>query len=135
SAGIGTPNIIRFRKSTDQGVTFGAPVNVATLNTNSVNGDLALAGGFRTNAFVQATANSVNGDLYVVYKDCSSTQCTSATYYGNIFFRRSTNGGTSWSAAVKVNDDAGTQDQYMPVVTVTPNGQQLLVGWYDRRLG
>ena len=23
----------------------------------------------------------------------------------------------------------------MPVITVTPNGQQLFVGWYDRRLG
>jgi len=36
---------------------------------------------------------------------------------------------------VKVNDDAGTQSQFMPVITVTPNGQQLFVGWYDRRLG
>ena len=135
SAGSATPNIIRVRKSTDQGVSFGAAMNVATLNTNGVNGSLALAGGFRTNAFPQAAANPANGDLYVVYADCSSTPCTTAVDHGNVFFRRSTDGGASWSAAVKVNDDSGTQDQFMPVITVTPNGQQLFVGWYDRRLG
>jgi hypothetical protein len=135
SAGSGTPNIIRVRKSTDQGVSFGAAINVVTLNTNGVNGSLALAGGFRSNTFPQAAANPVNGDLYVVYADCSSTPCTTAVDHGNVFFRRSTDGGASWSAAVKVNDDSGTQDQFMPVITVTPNGQQLFVGWYDRRLG
>jgi hypothetical protein len=129
------PNIIRVRKSTDEGLTFGPAVNVATLNTNGVNGDLALAGGFRTNAFPQAAINPVNGDLYVVYADCSSTPCTTAADHGNVFLRRSTDGGASWGAAVKVNDDAGPQSQFMPVITVTPNGQQLFVGWYDRRLG
>jgi len=135
SAGSATPNIIRVRKSTDQGVSFEAAVNVATLNTNGVNGSLALTGGFRTNAFPQAAANPANGDVYVVYADCSSTPCTTAVDHGNVFIRRSTDGGASWSAAVKVNDDSGTQDQFMPVITVTPNGQQLFVGWYDRRLG
>jgi hypothetical protein len=135
SAGSGTNNIIRFRKSTDQGVTFGPAVNVATLNTNGVNGSLAAPGGFRTNAFPQAVANPVNGDLYMVYADCSSTPCTTAVDRGNVFWRRSVNGGATWGPAVRVNDDAGTQQQFMPVVTVMPTGQQILVGWYDRRLG
>jgi hypothetical protein len=86
-------------------LTFGAPVTVATLNTNGVNGSLALAGGFRSNAFPQATTNPVNGDLYVVYNDCSSTPCTTATDHGNIFWRRSMDSGTTWGPATKVNDE------------------------------
>src|SRR5262249_61275417 len=90
SAGSATPNIIRVRKSTDQGVSFEAAVNVATLNTNGVNGSLALAGGFRTNAFPQAPATPANGDLDAGYAACSSTPCTTAVDHGNGVIRRST---------------------------------------------
>src|SRR5262249_957065 len=54
SAGLGTPNILKMRKSTDFGTTFGPPVTIKTLNTTGINGDLALNGGFRTNAFLQS---------------------------------------------------------------------------------
>ncbi|HMB08501.1 MAG TPA: hypothetical protein VKP69_32815, partial [Isosphaeraceae bacterium] len=60
SAGSGTPNIIKMRKSTDLGVTFGAPVTVATLSTTGINGGLGLtfsntnSSPFRSNAFPEA---------------------------------------------------------------------------------
>src|SRR5262249_54185423 len=44
SAGSATSNIVKMRKSTDQGVTFGPEVALATLNTTGVNGDLGLTG-------------------------------------------------------------------------------------------
>jgi hypothetical protein len=134
SAGFSTPNIIKMRKSTNQGVTFGAAVTIKTLNTNGVNGDLALNGGFRTNAFVQAAVNPASASqIYAVYNDCSSTPCTSATDHGDVFLISSTNGGTTWGAPVKVNDDSTTHDQFMPAIAITPNGQNMFVSWYDRR--
>src|SRR5215470_14865917 len=53
SAGFRTPNILKVRKSTNFGATFGPPVTIKTLNTTGINGDLALNGGFRTNVFPQ----------------------------------------------------------------------------------
>lgn len=119
-------NII-MRKSTNQGASFGPQIVVTTLKTTGVNGDLGL--GFRTNAFPQAAVNAANGDLYVVYDDkgTSPDRC-------DVFMRESTNGGTTWSAAVKLNDDHTTHDQFMPAIAVTPDGTHLVVTWYDRRL-
>jgi hypothetical protein len=117
---------IMMRRSIDQGVTFAPAVTVATLNANRSEGDLGL--GFRTNAFPQVAVNPVNGDLYVAYNDRSGSD------RGNIYFTQSSDGGVTWSAPVQVNDDATTNDQWQPVITVKPNGTQLFMGWYDRRL-
>ena len=134
SAGFGTPNIIKMRKSTNFGGTFGPPVTIQTLHTTGVNGGLALNGGFRSNAFAQMVVNPANANqLYLVYNDCNSTPCGSASDHGDIFLSGSTDGGATWTAAVKVNDDATTNDQFMPTVAITPNGQNLYVTWYDRR--
>jgi hypothetical protein len=72
-------------------------------------------------------------ELFVVYNDCTRAPCSTATDHGDIFLTSSTDGGTTWSASVKVNDDATTHDQFMPTVAITPNGQNLFVTWYDRR--
>jgi uncharacterized protein (TIGR03437 family) len=78
--------------------------------------------------------NPANGHLYVVYNDCTSAPCSGATDHGNVFFRRSTDNGATWSAAVQVNDDGTTRDQFLPTIAVLPGGCQLLVSFYDRRL-
>jgi hypothetical protein len=119
---------ILMRKSTDQGATFAPAVTVATLLTHGTDGDLGL-GGFRSNAFPHVAVNPVNGDLYVAYNDR-----TSGVDRANIYFTQSTDGGASWSSPVQVNDDATLTDQYQPVIAVKPNGTQLFMGWYDRRL-
>ncbi len=117
---------IMMRKSTDLGVSFAAPVTVATLNTSGGNGDFGL--GFRTDAFPQAVVNPVNGDIYVAYPDkgAGTDRC-------NIYFTQSTNGGAAWSAPVKVNDDATTHDQWQPALAIQPDGTELFIGFYDRR--
>ena len=127
------PETIKVRRSTDLGVTFGAPVTVSTLNGSAINGDLSLNGGFRSNSFPHATVNPVNGDVYVVYNTCTSSPCTAAADHADAFFRRSTDHGATWSAAIKVNDDGTTRDQFMPTIGVTPDGANVLVTWYDRR--
>jgi hypothetical protein len=128
-----SPRRISMRKSTDCGVSFAPLVAVGSLVGTGTNGDLALNGGFRSNSFPHAAVNPVSGNVYVVYNDCSSAPCSTSADHGNVFFRQSTNGGTTWSAAVKVNDDGTTRDQYMPTIAVTPDGTSLFVPFYDRR--
>jgi len=127
SAGEGTPNIIKMRKSTDQGVSFGTAVTVAILNNANEDGDLDL-GFFRSDAFPQAAVNPVNGNVYVVYNDSRMAD------RGDIYFRQSTDGGATWGGATRVNDDATMSAQFTPVLAVTPNGLHLFVSFYDRRL-
>ena len=127
SAGAGTANIVKMRKSTDFGVTFGTAVTVATLLDTGTNGDLGV--GSRSNAFPQGAVNPANGHLYVVFPDnpAGVDRC-------DVFLVVSTNGGTSWSAKTRLNDDATTLDQWQPAIAVRPDGAGLFVGWYDRRL-
>jgi subtilisin-like proprotein convertase family protein len=122
-----SPRSIKLRKSTDLGLTFGAASTVATLSGTGVNGDLAM--GFRTNSFPQAAVNSVSGNLYLVYNDDPA-----GVDRGDVYFKQSTDGGASWSAPVRVNDDATTNDQVFPAIAVTPDGTKLAITWYDRRL-
>jgi hypothetical protein len=121
-----TPREIRVRKSTDQGVTFGAAVTVTTLLGTGSNGDLGLE--FRSNSFPHAAVNPVNGNVYVVYNDNPA-----GADRGDVFFRQSTDGGATWGAATRVNTDAGTNDNWQPTIAVTPDGMGVGVFWNDRR--
>src|SRR6266849_1951943 len=123
------PARILIRKSTDLGVTFGSTIMVATLIGTGVSGDLGLNGGFRTNSFPQAAVNPANGNIYVVYNDR-----TTGVDRGNIYFRQSTDSGATCGAAVQLNTDLTSNDQWQPALAVTPDGSRLFVGWYDRRL-
>jgi hypothetical protein len=129
SAGEGTRNIIKVRKSTDRGLTFSAPVTVATLRGIATNGNLNLQGGFRSNSFPQAVVNPVNGHVYVVYNDL-----TAGADRADVYLRRSTNGGASWSSAIRINNDSTLNDQWQPAIAVSPDGTRLFMGFYDRRL-
>lgn len=127
-----SPQRLLVRRSTDQGLTFGSAVVVTTLNTTGTNGSLSLNGGLRSNTLPHAAVNPINGDLYVVYNDCAAAACAGADH-GNVFMRRSTDSGATWSAATMVNDDATATDQFFPTVAVLPSGGQLMVSFYDRR--
>src|SRR5205823_3796979 len=54
-------------------------------------------------------------------------------YHGDIVFTRSTDGGTSWSPVVKINDDSVQgKDQFFPWLAVGSDGT-IHVSWMDRR--
>jgi hypothetical protein len=80
---------------------------------------------------LQAAANPIRGDVYVVYPDTNFVAGDKA----DIFFTMLPNGGSSWTAPVRVNSAGSStadNDQWNPVIAVKPNGTQLFVGYYDR---
>jgi hypothetical protein len=130
---------LQMRKSTDQGLTFGAPVIVASGLIGGTNGDLGLTGirqgtttpaGFRSNQFPHAAVNPVNGNIYVTFDTRPSA---TGVDKADIFVVQSTDGGATWGPRVRVNDDATTTDQWQPTLAVTPDGANLGIFYYSRQ--
>jgi hypothetical protein len=51
----------------------------------------------------------------------------------DIYVRHSDDGGATWSAGVRVNDDATTNSQFLPKIALDPTTGDLAVVWYDSR--
>jgi hypothetical protein len=119
-------------KSTNGGVSFGPPVDVvspvATIGFGNLAANGRFRGNFRTNAFPRIDVNPVNGHVYLVYNANPDGPDGS-----DIFFTRSTDGGTVWSPPLRVNDDRGDNDQYFPDIAVNGDGVIEAI-WYDQRL-
>jgi hypothetical protein len=126
---------IQMRKSTDFGVTFGGPVTVASGLFSF--GDLLLTGirqgtatpsTFRTNEFPHAAVNPINGNIYVTYNND-----VPGTDRADVFLVQSTDGGLSWGAPVRVNDDTTTTDQWQPTLAVSTTGDKLGIFYSSRQ--
>jgi Neuraminidase (sialidase) len=130
-------------KSTNGGTSWGAASTVHTtfdsydIGVPSFNSRRILiyvsAGAYRT-----ATANNV----YLTWTDLSgATGCTTATNEPGsnvastcktrIWFKRSTDGGATWSAAVKINDQASNNDQFNQWLAVDETTGAIGVMYYD----
>lgn len=134
---------ILMAKSTNGGVSYGTPVIVTTafdsydIGVPSFNGRriliYATGGAYRT---------STKNNVYVAWADLSGdTGCTTATNEPGsnasstcktrIWFSRSTNGGTSWSTPVKINNPSNLNDQFNPWLVVDETNGQLAIIYYD----
>jgi len=51
----------------------------------------------------------------------------------DIMFQSSDDGGATWSAAVRLNDDHGTNSQVNPAIAVDQTSGDVAVSWYDAR--
>jgi hypothetical protein len=51
----------------------------------------------------------------------------------DINVRHSDDGGATWSAAVRVNDDHTTNSQFLPKISLDPTSGDIAVVWYDSR--
>jgi hypothetical protein len=134
----GTPAIAVVR-SADQGQHFDPPVVVAPLHfpvaAGSFDGDLGLQGQAPDGGTAQVgiypspqiAANPVTGALSIVYVDAAAND------RANVYLVHSEDGGASWSAPLRVNDDATTNDQFLPSIAVSLDGTRLAVGFDDRR--
>lgn len=154
--GFTPPREIRVRKSSDGGATF-APRVVAT-SVTPIGDGFALQGNFRTfldfqGLVVDRSETGTRGNVYITLHDGRNVSkpdpfarifsipprgCTGSAVlsycFGDVFLTRSTDAGGSWSAPVRINDDAVTLavDQYMPNVDVDKRGE-IFVAFFDRR--
>jgi hypothetical protein len=134
-------------RSTDGGASFGPKVTVASVTPVGSASFGLLQGGFRNNEFpilaIDRSRGQGTGPIYLAWNDGRFGQIpdgvpAGATYnFGDALVSRSTDGGASWSTAVKVNNNKkipsidGT-DQYLPGIAVDHNGAVGMC-WYDRR--
>ena len=128
--GNGGDNKLFTRKSVDGGVSFNAEVEVVDLVTTTINGNLTLNGGLRSNSFPHAFPNPTKGShLYAVFND--DPDIGDPADNGDIFYSRSSDGGATWSAPKRVNDDTAG-DQFFPTVAMTDDGKRLMISYYSR---
>ena len=117
---------ITVTKSTDGGATFSA-LKSAVLFTELA-GTLTGGNDVRCDSF-PATAVDQNGTYHLVYAAVSPGQTVDRS---DIFYVRSTDGGATFSAPVRVNDDATATSQWSPAIAVAADGR-IAVKWWDRR--
>jgi hypothetical protein len=130
-------------KSTNGGASYGTPVKLRTtfrgydIGVPSFNSRRALvyvSGG----AYKNGTTNNV----YALWTDlsgdsgCSSTtsepgSSVTSTCKTRIWFTRSTDGGATWSAAVKLNNQSGLNDQFNPFLAIDETNGTLGAIYYD----
>ncbi len=124
------------RRSVDGGSTFDLVRTMAFAQpigtVDPVSRRRVLNGGFRVNNFpsiaVDAASGPNAGNVYLTYADGRNGDA-------DVFFVRSTDGGTTWSPPVRINDDplGNGKDQWFPWVTVDPTNGDVYVAFYDRR--
>jgi hypothetical protein len=121
-------NSILLAKSTDKGKTF------------QVNEVAPPSGFYQAGAIMDWTSHGgPDGTLHIVYEDKVALPGATAATLGDrdVFARRSTDGGKTWSDAKLLNDDPfdpkdGGHSQNNPTVRVAPNGRVDAV-WWDFR--
>ena len=75
------------------------------------------------------TGGPHNGRVYVVY----SLEQKNNSDDLNIYVRHSDDDGATWSTPLRINDDTGTNSQFMPKIALDPTDGHLAVVWYDAR--
>lgn len=135
---------INIAKSTTNGASFGTTVKVDDVTCV---GDCSDLQGFIRNfdfpsLAVDRSGTLNNGNVYIAWNDGRNLtvfDAISVSYsYADVLVSHSTNGGTTWSAPVRVNNNVeplpsglGT-DQYQPGIAVDKAGK-VGVCFYDRR--
>ncbi len=130
----GPARSIGFARSTDGGVTFSDPTYVvrsyATLGTaRTVNGNTyhVLKGTFRAETYptldVDVSNSPRRGWVYLAW---------AAGREPDVFFSRSTDGGTTWSQP-KVVESVTRNDQWWPWMSVDPTNGDIAIMYSDSR--
>ncbi len=134
---------IKIRKSIDDGKTFSTKVEVSSVIP--VGDSFLLQGGFRANFDLQGLAvdtsgTATNGNVYIVWHDGRNLSQSDffafdgQYHFADILFSKSTDGGSTWSVPVRINNDLITRkaDQFMPAIAVDKTGK-IGILYYDRK--
>ncbi|HSD62776.1 MAG TPA: T9SS type A sorting domain-containing protein [Ignavibacteriaceae bacterium] len=131
-----TGQFVGIGKSTDGGATWTYNNNI--YNCNGIRGELSFTGGFgaiRVNDFpwlaIDNSGGPRNGWMYIV---TAEKGLAPAGNDADVVMHVSSDGGTTWSAGIRVNQDAlnNGQYQYMPAACVGEDGAVNVV-YYDTR--
>ena len=128
-----TGDFVGFAKSTNGGANWTYNNNI--FDCNGIRGTLSNKAGIRVNDFpwmgVDRTSGPRAGWIYIVTAEKNLSPAGSDP---DIILHRSTDGGTTWSAGVRVNQDAlnNGKTQYMPALRVDEFGGVNVVYYDDR---
>lgn len=131
----GGEDAIGFSKSTDGGVTWSS-ARVYSATNFGIRGTLSNKASIRVSSFpvmaVDRSGGAYDGYIYICWPQRNVAPAGSDP---DIVMIKSTDGGTTWSAPVRVNDDPinNGKDQYYPWCTVDQSSGQLMFVWYDSR--
>jgi hypothetical protein len=120
---------IMFDKSLDGGLTWGTDIFV----TDQPGGwAFDIPGIFRCNG-MPVTACDISdspyqGNIYVLWSDQRNGLDDT-----DVFLKKSTDGGDTWSEIKRVNDDATAAHQFFPWMAIDPLTGIIWVVFYDRR--
>ena len=130
-------------KSTNGGVSYSAPVTIATtFDSFKVRVPSFAVRGAHILVTAAAYKTSNKDLVYVAWTDLSGAPgCTtgldapgsnvSSTCKSRIWFSRSTNGGTNWTAPTMINNQASRNDQFNPRMVVDEDNGDLVIIYYD----
>jgi hypothetical protein len=132
-----TDEAMVYTKSTNGGVSWSAPVVVRDFNLAGFSDlhcpqaqDSRCIGPFGAIA-VDNSGGACDGTLYATFTDHGAGGNVDDA---DVWVSRSTNGGASWSAPVKVNDDGlANRVQFHPFLQVDQSNGHVVVGWHDAR--
>ncbi len=125
-ATTGSPDArLRIMRSSDKGATWGTPVTIAAFqSTGTVDPETGNA--IRDGSILGSIAAGRNGTLAVAWQDARFSGS-----HDGIAFARSTDGGLTWSAPLRVNGDA-TSPAFLPSVAIRDDGT-IGVAYFDFR--
>ncbi len=120
---------IMFDKSNNGGLTWGNDVFVSS---QPGGWDFNVSGIYRCNGLPITVCDTsrtfTRGNIYVLWGDQRF-----GTDNSDVFISKSTNGGSTWSPAFKINNDNTTRHQFFPWLTIDQTTGHLFVIFYDRR--
>ena len=120
---------LMFDKSTNGGANWGIDIFVSTIPGGW---DFAVPGIYRCNGLpvtaCDTSQSPFRGNIYINWSDQRN-----GTGNTDVFLSKSTDGGSTWSATKKINDDNTTRHQFFTWMTIDQTTGVLYFVFYDRR--